>query len=135
MTAVTNTALHWSFAPLVLMEEFAEVQYCFDTKPAIFLGRRRMIYTWRLTGGYIADYFFSESKYWASPYILDICCGEMMQYFNFMQGVVKYIMSKNPRDNPFKDIPRWCDPKPYFNDQDFMNKILDLRYPAGREIL
>jgi|SRR4029077_3607117 len=123
MNAVTDTALHWSLAPLVLLEEFAEVQYCFDTKPAIFLGRRKMIFTWRLSGGFVADYFFPESRYWAAPFVLDICCGEKMFYFELMSITVKRLIAENPRDKPFLNIPPWSNPKPYYNDTDFMNKI------------
>jgi hypothetical protein len=118
--------LHWRFAPMVLMEEFAEIQYCFETTRPIFLGRRRMIFSWRCTAGFVSDYSVylkPETNVYPNPYVLDICCGGHLVWYKTMEKWVKLAITRNPRDNPFKGIPPWSDPKPFFNDPYFMEKM------------
>ena len=108
---------------MVIPEDFTEVEFCFETKPAIFLGRRLMLFDHRLTGGFVEDWFFPERKKWPAPFVLDISFGDKMLFYFMIQSTVKYLIEKNPRDDPFRDIPRYSNIRPFYNDPVFMDRM------------
>jgi len=89
-----------------------------DEDLEIFLGKFRVMFGYRLRGGYLGECYCE----------LDICCGSESEIYDSMLNKVKEIIKYNVSQNkePFKNIPTYSKIKPYFKDEEFLSKINDL---------
>ena len=95
-----------------------ETDMYFSEDNSIFISKYRVMFGYRLHAGFIDTM--------GSYFELDICCGiEPENYSNLFNKIVS-IISKNGSEDPFKDIPKWSDIKPYMNDLSFIKIIEDL---------
>lgn len=109
---------------------FVDMFVSYDTAAPIYIARRKMLFGYRLTAGFVsqlANGWGTEASkldelLWGF-YVLDICCGEHFVSYSVMFGAVKLLIEQNPRDDPFKDIPRHSAVRPWFNDHRFIDDI------------
>jgi len=97
-----------------------ELTHCFIYNDEIILGKYRVMYGYRLRGGFLENKFYE----------FDICCGDKeANYENLFQKIC-IIIKDNPIDDPFLNIPEVSKVKPYINDTYFILLINKLHREA-----
>jgi hypothetical protein len=99
------------------LDDFGTDWYLSDDKK-VYILKWQVMFGYRIRAGYVRTlYGFCQ---------LDICCGDSEEAYDIMLEKIKTIIEHNGPENPFKDIPRFSDIKPYFNDANFVNTIDEL---------
>lgn len=84
----------------------------------VHFGIYRVFYGYRVRAGLVRD---------TGGCSLDWCAGARPIDLNVLYNICEVILSNKPEDERcFVDMPRISDPKPFFNDIDFMARVREL---------
>jgi hypothetical protein len=87
-----------------------------DETNTIQVGIYKVLFGYRVRAGYVDDKFGVN---------LDWCCGNRIEMINWLYLALILILSKRELENCFEGLPTVSQIKPYFNDMNFFNKIID----------